>query len=731
MKTVRIFSSFLGFLLLCLGGNSSVIAEISQREYNGPYTGANLNRLAFPLGGIGTGMVCLEGSGALSHVSVRNRMDVFHEPFQFAAISIKGEAGKARVVEGPVPGWKIFGAPGTGNGAGDRTYGFPRFPEASFLARFPFGTVRLHDEKMPLNVEITGWSPFIPGDEDNSSLPVAALEYQFTNTTNEPLEAIFSYHAVNFMRMGNEGNSVQPFDNGFVLYQEGTEANPEYEGAFAIFTNDNQTVIDHGWFKGGWWDARTLIWETIASASILANPPQTGSVPGASLYVPLSLQPNESKTLRLMLCWVVPKTNIRIGEDPEGTVCEGGACCPTSQFHTPWYAGKFGSITEAARYWIRHYDDLRHNSALFRDAFYGMSLAPEVLEAIAANLTILKSPTVQRQADGRLWCFEGCNDTSGCCHGSCTHVWNYAQAIAHLFPSLERSLRETEFTVSQDETGHQTFRTNLPIRPTKHTFHAASDGQLGGIMKVYREWRISGDTLWLKSLWPKIKASMDYGIATWDPREKGVLEEPHHNTYDIEFWGPDGMCSSFYLGALQAFIEMGKAMGEDWTRYQSLLEKGKAFLETQLFNGEYFIQKIQTDGLSNPFHPIDASGSGPGYAAIVEQLNQQGPKYQYGDGCISDGVLGFWIAEMCGLNQSIVDEAMIQKHLLSVYQYNLKHDLSEHANPQRPSYAFGNEGGLLLCTWPKGSSLSLPFVYSNEVWTGIEYQVAAHLMLQG
>ena len=93
MKTVRIFSSFLGFLLLCLGGNSSVIAEISQREYNGPYTGANLNRLAFPLGGIGTGMVCLEGSGALSHVSVRNRMDVFHEPFQFAAISINTITG--------------------------------------------------------------------------------------------------------------------------------------------------------------------------------------------------------------------------------------------------------------------------------------------------------------------------------------------------------------------------------------------------------------------------------------------------------------------------------------------------------------------------------------------------------------------------------------------------------------------------------------------------------------
>ena len=68
---------------------------------------------------------------------------------------------------------------------------------------------------------------------------------------------------------------------------------------------------------------------------------------------------------------------------------------------------------------------------------------------------------------------------------------------------------------------------------------------------------------------------------------------------------------------------------------------------------------------------------------------------------------------------------------MAVYTHNLKHDLSDHANPQRPSYAFGDEGGLLLCSWPKGGKLSLPFVYSDEVWTGIEYQVASHLLLMG
>jgi len=101
-----------------------------------------------------------------------------------------------------------------------------------------------------------------------------------------------------------------------------------------------------------------------------------------------------------------------------------------------------------------------------------------------------------------------------------------------------------------------------------------------------------------------------------------------------------------------------------------------------------------------------------------------------GTGCLSDGVLGSWMALVCGVGQ-MVDPTKIAGHLKSVYKYNLKHDLSTHANPQRPGFACGNEGGLLLCSWPKGGKLSLPFVYSDEVWTGIEYQVASHLVMMG
>jgi hypothetical protein len=190
------------------------------------------------------------------------------------------------------------------------------------------------------------------------------------------------------------------------------------------------------------------------------------------------------------------------------------------------------------------------------------------------------------------------------------------------------------------------------------------------------------------------------------------------------------MCTSFYLGALQAISEMGSFLGEDVGKYLDIYEKGRKKVEAELYNGEYFIQKIQWEGLDAP-DPVKSSGIATNYSEEgLKLLQKEGPKYQYGTGCLSDGVLGAWIAEVCGL-KNIIDSVKVTSHLNSVYKYNFRKDLSEHSNPQRPSYALGNESGLLLCTWPKGEKLSLPFVYSNEVWTGIEYQVASHLMLMG
>ena len=71
---------------------------------------------------------------------------------------------------------------------------------------------------------------------------------------------------------------------------------------------------------------------------------------------------------------------------------------------------------------------------------------------------------------------------------------------------------------------------------------------------MYRDWRISGDSEWMKKMYPKVAESMDYCIRTWDPRSTGTLEEPHHNTYDIEFWGPDRNVYKFLSGSIKSHI---------------------------------------------------------------------------------------------------------------------------------------------------------------------------------
>jgi uncharacterized protein (DUF608 family) len=696
------------------------------------YENETLARVAYPLGGIGAGMICLEGTGALSNVSIRNRPELFNEPCMFAAVAIRGAKPAARVLEGPVPGWKIFGMPDSGLGEGEHAYGLPRFRNASFAARFPFGTVSLSDPDMPIMVELTGWSPFTPGDANNSSLPMIALEYRFKNETNETVDAVFSFNARNFLPSSDHDcpHAVRKVDGGFVLWTAGPADKPWEEAAFAVTTSEPTLKVNYAWFRGGWFDALTLAWKDVADGAAFDRAPIPAGeapAPGATLFVPFKLAPREDRTIALRMSWYAPHSHLRCGAagaPDEFTLNPGDAT------YQPWYSSQFPDIEAVAKYWNDHYDELRTRTRMFTEAFYDSTLPPEAVDAIACNLSILKSPTVLRQADGKFWAWEGTADNVGSCPGSCTHVWNYQQAVSHLFPELERSLRETEFGPNQDEQGHQQFRAALPIRPIGNYFHAAADGQPGGIMKIYREWRISGDTAWLRGLWPKVRKSLDYCVATWDPKHKGWIEEPHHNTYDIEFWGPTGMCTSIYLGALHAAVLMGTALGDDVTLYHTLFESGRKRMEAELYNGEYFVQKIEWKNLQAK-NPADFRNFGGKYSTEArELLEKEGPKYQYGDGCLSDGVIGAWFATVCGLGP-ILDQEKVVSHLKAVHRYNLKTDLSHHADPQRPGFALGAEGGLLLCTWPKGGALSLPFVYSNEVWTGIEYQAASHMIASG
>lgn len=712
-----------------------------SHDFNRHWDGPHLDRVAMPMGGIGAGMIALEGAGKLGQCSFRHAPAVFHEPYAYAALAVEGSG--ARLLEGPVPAWKAAHPWGdrhedSGTGGRGRTYGLPRFATARFACRFPFGTVDLGDPTFPVAATLTGWSPFIPLDSDASSLPVAAVEYALRNTSGRPLKAVFSFHARQFMhgdprhhdprRPDARPPTVDRTPHGFTFHAAGFDDAPWAEGHAAIEAamDDAAVAVDTAWFRGGWFDAQTVLWRDVAAGRVIDRPPHATGRPsdGGSLYIAFELAPGQERTVRLRLSWYVPRSSLGLN------LAKGWGHDTTGETYVPWYAGRFDSLDAVREHWRAHYDELKRRTRTFTDAFYDTTLPPEAVEAAAANLAILKSPTVLRQADGRLWAWEGCFDAAGCCPGSCTHVWNYAQALPHLFPDLERSLRETEFEVAQasegagEKAGHQAFRVCLPIAEPPHDHHAAADGQLGGIIKAYRDWRIAGDTDWLRRLWPRIKQGLAYCIRAWDPDHTGLPHRPHHNTYDIEFWGPNGMIGSFYLAALGAAVAMGEALGDVDPLWRTLLQRGRAAMENDLFNGEYFVQKIDRDAGERP-RPDQTPEA-------VELFEREGPKYQYGDGCLADGVLGFWMAEVAGLDwRGLIDPQKVAAHLDAVFRHNFKATLATHANTQRPTYALGDEAGLLLCTWPRGGRLTLPFPYADEVWTGIEYQAASHLMRMG
>lgn len=703
------------------------------------FRGEDLLQIAMPMGGIGSGCICLNGHGGLQDFAIRHAPAISAMPDRhlpqdsgFALLHLPSEK-VTRLVEGPFPRGKIYnlGLKSQGyNGGGFE--GLPRFRNCSFEGRYPFGTARLSDPKLPLQVTITGYNPFIPLDDLNSSLPCVILEYTLRNTSGRRVAYQFSYHLSHLAQKGAEiyARSAAIPGLGVRYWNEAPESSPAF-GSAALGILVGEPRIKARWVHGHPFDAGSTIWREVSSGAFQEEEGlPAGSRPainGGSLLVAGELAPGARVRLPVVIAWHFPNIPVSaLTASPTPQAAEEQVSW------RPFYAAHWKDAEEVLLYVRENYAALRSRSRAFTTALFSSTLPAPVLDAVSANLAVIKSPTVLRYENGDLWGWEGCFCDKGCCPGSCTHVWNYAQSIPHLFPALERTLRQRELQDSMDERGHINFRASPPGLLSAHDFYAAADGQLGGIMKLYREWQVCGDREWLERMYPLARRSMDFCIEQWDPRHTGLIEEPHHNTYDIEFWGPDGLCCSFYLGALEAMAELARAVGrpEDAAGYDALAQKGAQAIEARLFNGQYYRQQVMYTGLRDSSFEQTLAGLAGNNSPEARLLRTEGPRYQVGPGCLSDGVFGAWLAQLCGL-ESRQNKESIRSHLRAVFQHNFKPSLWEHANPQRPGYALGDEPGLLLCSWPDGGQPTLPFVYSNEVWTGIEYQVASHLITEG
>jgi non-lysosomal glucosylceramidase len=688
------------------------------------FAGAHLRRVALPLGGIGTGTVSLGGRGDLRDWEVQNHpAKGGNSPNKgaFFALWVRTPEGATvtRALEGPIDLVDFEGS----SGCPVPNHGLPRFAQAAFHVAYPLAQLLLDDPEVPLQVRLEAFNPLLPGDADASGLPVAVLRYVLINRSEVPLEASVCGTTPHFIEAGGtkvcetrEGATVR----GVLLRVEEGDAGAEAWGTLALTTTAPAITTRTAWEARGWGGALLDFWDDFSADGQLEA---RAGTPTASVAATVTVPPQGECAVTFLLTWHFP--NRKTWTPVEATAsCECGGTCGDPNWIGNYYCTQFADAWAAAEAIAPTLPARERETAAFVTALCAADLPLPITEAALANLSTLRSTTVFRTPDGYLFGWEGCHDSAGCCHGSCTHVWNYEQATPFLFGDLARGMREVEFLhATRDADGLMAFRVALPLARAMAWPVAAADGQLGCLMKLYREWQLSGDAAFLRRLWPRAKRALEFCWIPkgWDGDADGVMEGCQHNTMDVEYFGPNGQMQGWYLGALRAGEEMARALGDDAfaARCRTLFEQGKAWTDTHLFNGAYYEHAVRP--------PLSADNIAEGLRAHMGAADFANPEFQLGTACLVDQLVGQYMAHVCGLGY-LLDPSRVRAALASIYRFNFR-ALAGHFNNMR-TYALQDEQAVLMATYPHGDRPRWPFPYFNEVMTGFEYTAAVGMLYE-
>lgn len=725
-------------------------SDIIQRNEKWPvlktYSSQFLDEVAMPLGGIGTGTVSIGGRGDLRDWELMNRgalgylpafklvePTIANGPFFALYYKEKDGEGKIKVLEGPVPVKEYYGD----WGANAVNSGFPRFESSVFSAAYPLAQINFLHQDVPVKVRLEAFNPLVVGDDDKSGIPVAVLRYVLTNTTDENVETAVCGMIPNYI--GTDGWSGEPKGNyneyktgkgvkGLYMYSSGVDTSDVNWGTMALTTTSNESVTYRtSWAKLGWnWTFREFWDDFVADGALVDHPEKKeGSeedknigfigdavgqekekikTPPATLAVKANLAPGESKAITFLITWHFPNRRAWDHGTHSGDEIVGN-------YYTTLYSDAWNAAEKTAA----ELPELENETVQFVNALVSSDIPDVLKEAGLFNLNNLRSQTVFRTADGLPFGFEGTGSiqgtkigaarSSGWGFGTCFHVWNYESTVPFLFGDLAFGFREVEFMHSIHENGAMSHRVGLPLDKNGTSFkHWAADGQMGTLIKIYREWQLSGDDERLRQMWPNVRNAMRFAwTGIWDQNKDGVMEGSQHNTMDINYVGPNPQMAGWYLGALRASEEMASYLGDDAfaKECRTLYEKGRDWIDGNIFNGEYYEQQI------------------PEGESKVAQL---------GKGCLVDQLVGQYLAHTAGLGY-VLDQEHVQTTLKSIMKYNHVKNFNEHFNTFR-SYGLGDEEGLIMASYPHGELLDFPFPYYTEIMTGFEYSTAAHMIYE-
>ncbi len=538
------------FIILATSSGYSIEWPVLKK-----YDQEHVYKIALPIGGIGTGTVSLGGRGNLQDWEIMNRPAKGYNPGSgrnnspFFTLYTEVEGRKdLRLIEGPVPFYQYEGA----SGAIATNHGLPRFNEVSFEAAYPFGQVNLTTPQIPVKVKIKAFNPLIPGDVGNSSIPVAVLDFELSNTSDREITFTVCGSMQNFIgedgsqgkAKGNKNSIIQDKGISAILMEsDGVDRNAEQWGNMTLAsTSEGSTSYRTAWLPERWASSILDFWDDFSADGKLENRTDKESEkPMASLAVSNVLPPHGTKTIRFLLTWYFPN---RVAWSE----------APLKNYYSTQYSNSWDVVLKT----VPELPALENKTIEFVSALCSSDLPEAVKEAALFNISTLRTQTCFRISDGNFFAWEGCDDKTGCCFGTCTHVWNYETATAFLFGDLARIERRIEFGAAANAEGLMSFRVTLPLEDPQTFDKVAADGQMGCIIKLYREWQLSGDNEFLKALYPKAKSALSYAWKKggWDGNQDGVMEGVQHNTMDVEYYGPNPQMTIWYLGALRAMEEM-------------------------------------------------------------------------------------------------------------------------------------------------------------------------------
>lgn len=693
------------------------------------YQGNQTKNISFPLGGIGTGSISLGGNGELKEWEIFNRPHkcTRNGYSHFAIKASFAEQTVVRVLQGDTTE-NLMGTScaterhvGFGYGPSAQSLaGFPHFKNVTFNGNFPTAELAFSDNDFPATVRLCAFNPLIPHDEWNSSLPAAFFEWEIENITNQNVHFALSCTVCN----PAESTLNQKISDGKmtgVFFKSADKDDSEIGYSdLCVLTDYEDSVAEAYWYRGSWKDGCTTYWKNFSELDRIPErsyeSPANNDHGTVASYV--DIPAGGKKKICFVIAWNVPIAYNYW--EPRKDEC---------QTWRNYYATQFANSLASAKYALANFDSLCEKTKLFSNALQSCSLSAPVKDAVSANLSVLKTPTVLRLEDGSFWGWEGCSERAGSCFGTCQHVWNYAYALPYLFPRLERSIRENMMNYALVDNGATSFRLNLPLKKEMSTGRACVDGQMGEVIKCYREWKFSGDTEWLRKHAERIFKMLEFAWSEenpdlWDADMDGVLEGRQHHTLDMELFGPNSWLQGFYLLALDCGAEMAKALGDEQRvrLYRKLYENGKAWMNEHLFNGSYFYQSIDLSDKSilDRYRHADCYWN--------EEASEI--KYQVANGCVIDQMLADWHATLIG-REGVFDPDKKRIALGNLYRNNYKPSMREIANMWR-NFSLDDEAGAVICSYPKGTKIpAIPVPYCEETMTGFEYALAGLMIAEG